>query len=292
MINIGVIGALLSVLMYITYNIFVKKFARATGNYNAAMMIMVASVVPMLGAAYIFGFGSMSIEALTLSIFAGIFLFLGFELYYRALHTEQLTNSAGVNEVGSALMIVFGVLILNESIPALGYVGIILMFLGSYLIATKKRFVINKRLIPAILASAFFGIFWMFNSYAISVSSNFVLPLLVSRAVGILIAVPYIHLFAKKKIKLKGSKESTALFGLSALLLLIGLFAGIVDGLGDTIMAFITLHRYLAIGGAFGVLTIIGVTIIAYFVYKERLTKLEMLGLVLAIAGALILVVA
>ena len=132
MLNIGVIGALLSLLMYLIYYTLAKKFAAATGNYKAAMVIMTCSIVPMLVAAYLIKPSWISNADVFLSIIGGIFVFLGFELLYRSLHTEQLTNTVGVTEVGSAIMIIFGILVLNEKISALGLIGIVMIFVGTF----------------------------------------------------------------------------------------------------------------------------------------------------------------
>ena len=287
MLNIEIIGVLLSVLMYIIYNTLVKRLASATGNYKAAMVIMVLSLVPMIAIAYVLQASWLiGLVPLLISVIAGIFTFVGFELYYRALHTEQLTNSAGLNSVGNALIVVFGIFVLHERIAQLGLIGIVMIFVGSFLIATKRGFDFNRKLLPAVLASISFSIVWVLLSYVITSTNNFIVPLLISRAVGVIIAIPYIHAFKRKSHLVKHKR----IFEVGIPLLIIGVLAGIADGAGDTLFGFITLHKYLAIGGALTILTTVGVSVLAYFVYKDRLTKLELIGLLVAILGAAILI--
>jgi drug/metabolite transporter (DMT)-like permease len=287
MLNIGVIGALLSVLMYVIYNTLVKKLAATTGNYKAAMIVMTLSIVPMLAVAYILQ-ASWSIGYITIitSILAGIFLFIGFELYYRSLHTEQLTNSVGLDNIGNIFTILFGILFLQEKVVPLGILGIVMILVGSYLIATKKGFNLNRKLIPAIFAGIAFSIFWILLSYTINSTNNFIVPLIISRAIGIVITIPYIHAFKRKSHLIKHKK----ILEIGLPILMIGFIAGIADGLGDTIFGFIVQHQYLAIGSALSILTTVFISILAYFVYRDRLTKLELAGLVLAILGAAVLI--
>jgi drug/metabolite transporter (DMT)-like permease len=126
------------------------------------------------------------------------------------------------------------------------------------------------------------------NATAISNSGNFIIPLLISRSIAVLITIPYLHLFKKPKEN-ESKPQKINLLNLSLMVLLMGLTAGIFDGVGDVLFGFITLHKYLALGGAFGILQIAIIAIIGYFVYKDKLKWPELAGLVVSIVGAILL---
>jgi drug/metabolite transporter (DMT)-like permease len=278
------------VVFYVLYDIAVKEFAVWTGNYKAAMAIMGISIIPMIVVACVVHSPLMGDEAIALAAASGIFLFLGFELLYRSLHTEQLTKSIGLNNVGTAVLVLFGVLVLHEAVSGIGLLGMLFIFGGAYLLLAVRKTKINKHLIPSVLAGISFSIFWILMSYSIASSGNFIIPLVISRAVGFAIVAVYVMVFARGKDQ-KAVGRSRSLYGIGIAVLLVGIVAGLADGVGDTLFAFVTLNGYLAMGSALTLLGPIFAGVFAHFIYKDRLTRAQLLGFVIIVVGAVLLTV-
>lgn len=285
-----IVAALISVVFYVLYDVAVKEFAIWTGHYKAAMAILGISLIPMLVAAVMVHASWIGYNEIVLAAASGIFLFLGVELLYKSLHTEQLTNSIGLNNVGSAVLVVFGILVLHEVISGIGLFGILLVFAGAYLLLAVKKTKINKQLIPSLLAGICIGIFWILMAYSIRGSGNFIVPLIISRAVGFIIVAVYVTVFVKDKEE-KVHDRSRFLYKIGTMVLLVGIIAGLADGVGDTLFAYVTLNGYLAIGSALTLLGPIFAGVIAHYVYKDRLTKAQLVGFMIIMIGAILITV-
>ncbi len=289
MISIGLISALLAVLSWSVYNIAGKKSAVRLGKFYTALIMSVASFVPIIFALLIMGTELPSVQAIVLSLLAGLSAFAGMMLYFKALETEQLTNAVAIGEISPAILTIFGVFVLHEPVTFMESMSIILIFAGSFLVMSTVGFKINKKLIPAFLAAVAWAIYWLLITGAVVGSNTFVFQMMAARITQI---IPLLLIFyfgigmVKPKFKsLKIGKDKLAfLIGITAA-------AGIFDSTGDLFFSFALKSNIVALGGAVSALSPILVSVLSYFVFKDRLSKVQAVGLAIIVIGAFALVV-
>lgn len=286
MIEIGILAAVMAMLSWAFANVLAKKVSAILGTLGASLVIIPLGVMPML--LYLLangGWAGTTALGATIACVSGIFLFLGFFTGYKALETEQLTNAYVLGELQPALLVIFGLAVLGQKLTGAETAGIAVIFLGAFLVITNERFRINRMLFPSLLSSLFFTIYWIFMNYAIIHSSNAVLPLAMGRTVGVVTVLAYLFMHAK------GQRSSHTrrprIRDAALVLVVIAVVAGILDGSGDLAFAIAIHFNFLTIGSALTALAPVVAAVASYFAYKERLNKLQFIGFVIMVLGAL-----
>ncbi|HVA83115.1 MAG TPA: EamA family transporter [Candidatus Aquilonibacter sp.] len=261
-----------------------RRVAMLAGTLRGSVLVLFFGLFPLLAFLLLSTF-NLNVYEIFLAIISGILFAIGYVLYYKSLETEQISNTTGIGLIQPALLLVFSIFVLAEPITTIQAVGGITIFLGVILIITNNNFELNRKLIPALVANVSWAGYWIIASYAIVSSQQVGAVLLISRVVGMAIALALfaIYLRNKKIPKLKGS--------LLAPLLLASVAAGLLDGFGNATFGFVIQYNVLSLGSIFIAALPISVTFLAYFAYKERLTKLQWIGMLIAIMGALVIAV-
>ncbi|MDE1804533.1 MAG: EamA family transporter, partial [Candidatus Micrarchaeota archaeon] len=107
--------------------------------------------------------------------------------------------------------------------------------------------------------------------------------LLISRVVAFISGAALFPLLLKKD---KISRRSGVAY--IAILLVI---AGILDGAGNILFGKVVSLNELQVGSIFSAMVPIVITGLGYVVYKERLTRLQAIGMLAAVMGALIIAI-
>jgi drug/metabolite transporter (DMT)-like permease len=288
MFSIGITAILLSVLFYVIYYSTVKEFSKDTNYRVTAIVVVGISIVPMIAAAAFFGMPYSGMLWLPLSVAAGVFLFLGFELLYIALHTQHLTSAVGVGEIQTVILALFGIFVFGETVRTASIIGMVVVFTGIALMLAGKRAKMNRKLLPFLASSVCLSAFWIVTSYSMQSASGFLAPLIVSRAVALAFTAVAFFL-APGAIGNKTKASERGIRRKALVVILLGAAAGIADGIGDSLFSFAVSHGYLAVGAVLTMLIPVAVATIAYFAYRERLMSIELAGFVLILAGALIM---
>ncbi|MDE1833723.1 MAG: DMT family transporter [Candidatus Micrarchaeota archaeon] len=288
MVPTGTVAAIMSTLMWIIAGTISKKISRELGSHLTAFLVVTLSLIPILTATLLVGVYTIPLEGIILAVVAGIFLGIGFILGFKALQTENLSSVSSLTEIQPAVLVLLGLFALGEHITTLQVMSIITVFLGASMILTTEKFDINKKLIPAILSSISWTFYWAIMTYSITNSNTFALPVFISRAIGIPFVIVYllrdrkapsVVLFFKK---LKRNRTFTVLIALT-------IIASFADAVGDVLFGITVGSPVLAIGAAIIALSPMMISFFGFVLYKERLTRLQLFGLLIMIIGALAL---
>ncbi|MDE1869837.1 MAG: DMT family transporter [Candidatus Micrarchaeota archaeon] len=282
MISPGLLAIAATFIAFSFSLILERRVAMLAGTLRGSVLVLFFGLFPLLVFFLLSGF-NLSYYEIFLSVASGIIFAAGYVLYYKSLETEQISNTTGIGLIQPALLLIFSIFVLAEPITAIQAVGGITIFLGVVLIITNDNFELNRKLIPALVANVSWAGYWIIASYAIISSQEVGAVLLISRVVGMVIALALFAIYLKQKRipRLRGS--------LIAPLLVTAIATGLLDGFGNATFGFVIQYNVLSLGSIFVSALPISVTFLAYFAYKERLTKLQWIGMAIAIIGALVI---
>jgi drug/metabolite transporter (DMT)-like permease len=290
--DLPIIAAFSATALWLVSNILSKKVSVSLGFITMSAIVLPLGMLPMAIGIAVVGVHAIPIYSIVIAALAGIFLTLGFLLLYKTLETEQLTNTVALGELQPAILVLFGIFALGESVNMIQAVSMMIIFAGAVLVVTVEGLSINKKLIPACFAMLSWALYWVLITYSVHASgSTFSMPVLVSRITGSAIAIAY---FAANKGKVMKYMHS-AFSGrrrreLGIIVAFVSIIA-IVDASGDFIFAYVTASNALAIGSALTALSPIAASIAGFFIYKDRLTAPQLAGFAIMVVGALSLAI-
>ncbi|MDE1845945.1 MAG: DMT family transporter [Candidatus Micrarchaeota archaeon] len=286
MLGYGIIAALLSLFFFSIGDTLSKHVSEKLGNKASATIIVGAGIIPLGLSIFLIQPNVLDLNVLLLSTLAGAFTAIGFLLVFKSLETQQVTNTLALVNLQYAVIILFGILALSESVSASQYLGLILIFLGALLVTLTRGFRLNLMLVPAILGMIFWGLDIIVVVYGLTIYHNSTTILFFfARATGAAFLLAYL-LYSLRGAGTSGvaqrPKVSTRYF-------FIGLAAGIADGIAILLITFVTLYNTVALGGAILALEPILITIYGYLFYKDRLLPLQLVGVAIAVVGGILL---
>ncbi len=259
-----------------------KPVSTKLGNYKSTLLIMGFGLVPSLIILITLGAYHWTPLSVELSAVGGILFALGYIFIYKSLETEQATNTFALFAITPLSLLLGGVLLLKENFSLIDVAVTIVILIGAFLVTTKKNLSFNRAFIPALLGNVCWGIWVIMATYAVSISNNFILPVTIGRAVGT-IFVLLVYLLVIKRGKEKSSRK------VPSKLLAMGLIAGTLDGLGTTTLGLLAVLGAVAIGGAIGALGSGVVAVLSRIFYKDKLTKPQLVGVIIMIGAAVTL---
>ncbi|MGC8679936.1 MAG: EamA family transporter [Candidatus Micrarchaeia archaeon] len=285
MIIIG-LGFILALATMFFWGINEVLFKPVTGLFGPLTSSLFVGVMLIPSIIYLLLFPPLQITLLLviLTLASGILYVFGFFLIFKSLETEQASETWGLGSLPYLSAILFAIFVLNESINVFQAVSIILILLGALMISLNKNIEFNKKLFSALMGNIFWMLSMLFYIYTLSLyplSSSIVLFL--SLAFGFATVFLYGSFYHKfdKNIILSVKKDTKHV----VLLIIAWLF----EGIGQITFLLVVLMKYIAIGSAIMALDPILVLIISYIVYKERITLLQGIGIIVAVSGAIIL---
>lgn len=140
---------------------------------------------------------------------------------------------------------------------------------------------INRRLVPSFLASASWEIYWIMIIYSVNATGNVRLSLFLSMIFSIAVLLIFLSIFNKDVTT--AARKHHAAYGRDAIMTvsLLAVLGGLANGLGDTMFGVVAFYKIAAIGSAISAaLSLVLVALLAYFLYKDRMTKTQKLGFV------------
>lgn len=289
MILLGTTAAILAMVLWTISGTINKKVATGLGTHVSAFLYVLVSLIPVLIATMVIGIYSISPFGIETSVVAGVFLAVGFIFGFKALSTENLSSVSALQEIMPALLLLFGLFILGEKINEVQFVGIMVIALGTLMTITTERLEINKKMLPAILAVVSWAIYWMIISYSVISAKTFALPILISRIISLPVTLIYLLSNSEAVSSLTSLPSRINTNRTAAVLLVLVSIASFADASGDTIFGITSGSSVLAIGAALVALQPMVVSFLAFVIYKDKLTKLQLIGLIVMLVGALIL---
>jgi drug/metabolite transporter (DMT)-like permease len=282
MIDSGLVLGAATMVAWSACNVMTKRVAKS-GAYMTSLLIIIGSSIP-IAIPLLFTLSGISAAGIVIAGLSGIAMVLGNLLFYKALETQQASNSYGMTVVQSILIGLFGVVLLGNQLTPLEILGAGIGVVGVLMVAMHGRLRLNRMLLPAITGNAVWAVGWGLAAYAIKYYANTFMILGICRVAGILGML----------IIYKKSAPKPAMPGLQPrewnAVLAIGLGAGVLSGIGSIALGSLALSSNFAIGGILTSFVPVLVAIAAYFVYRERLTRTQMLGILVATAGAAVIV--
>ena len=229
-----------------------------------------------------------SVEAVVLGALAGVAGSIGTWALYACLAVGPMSVlSPGVAAIYAVLPAVVGIL-LGERFPPIGYAALVVVVIAGILLAATPESGGAKR--PSGRALAYAGTAGVtFAAYIIAIDATPVesglVPLFVDLIVG---GSLFAAALAWGRIR-KGPGELSGLRDRTATLQAIAAGALLVTG---NILLVIGLHLGdLAVMGVLNSLYPLGTVLLAIVLLRERLTVLQGIGIVLALAGAVVLTI-
>jgi len=282
MFYIGYLAILLTLLSFSFGDTIGKKVSTKFGNYSSALFIMGFGLIPLLISLFFLPQNLTNYNFLLISVVAGFFLALGYVFIYKSLETEQASNTWALINISPAAMILFGAFILQEHVNVFELISIILVFVGVLLVTISRDFEFNKLLAPALIGNVSWVLsslllIYGISSYSASVSTGF---FLVAGASGFLMLIAY--LIATKKLS-KELREKLARPDLAAL------SAGLLNGAAHVGLTIFVLLHFVVVGSAVTAVEPAIVAFLGFAFYKERLTNLQLAGLMMSVIAAVAL---
>ena len=287
MLNPGLVAAFAVLAFGGIDGIIAKHITRRLGKHRYAIAVLGIGIVPMLIYLAAVGISNFSNTVVLLSFLSSIFLGIGYILWYKAIETQQITNVSLLGVVQPALIFLFGMLVLGNRVDIMEMLGVLAIFAGSLFVLSNGRMKINVLLVPAILANISWAVYWMIMNYAIAAYGSYSLPLIIARILAFVIIVAYSVLFGKIE-----STRRPYGFPNLALLLVLLLASGIMDSLVNILFGFVIKVGLVAIGSAIIAGTPILTAVLGRIIFKDRLTKLQAFGFLMAVAGSIAISIA
>jgi drug/metabolite transporter (DMT)-like permease len=271
----------LTALLWSISGIIIKGVSSKFGNLRATAMVGIGNVIMLSIVVLLLGNLSIGTYASGMSIAAGIITGIGYILFYRSLQHQRASNTYSIIEIQVVILFLYGVLVLGEAVSPIDIIGIAVIVFGTIAVSIEKA-KFNIGLLPAMGAQVFWALGWILLVYPISATRNFVLPNLISFGATLAMVCVLLVVFGKRAEHGKKMAGSD---------LAVGVSAGLASGSGNAVYALLIYMKDLALSAPIANSTPAIIAVIARFVYKERLSVVQYLGIAAVVIGAAILTV-
>jgi transporter family protein len=267
------------------YDFFAGVYSKKIGPYKTFFWSQLA------GLFFVFLLTSLFSIALNLSVLivillpiAALFYSAGYLFFMKGFEVGNISIVAAIMNLWAVFTMFFAFVFMGQRLSALQTVGVLLIISGATLASLNWSEIINKRFklsigVKETVAGAFFfGVFWNISE-VISEEIGWLLTTLFVK-MGIILFLLLLALFIKRELSLAKAAVKTKLVIVMIGIIEAGAVAFVNYGLsiGDAILI-------TPIASALSVVTIL----MAIIFLKERVTKLQGLGIATAIAGIIVI---
>jgi drug/metabolite transporter (DMT)-like permease len=260
----------------------ITTLARYVGSAKSLLYIQVFSLLSWIALIWVFPFemkGGMN--PWVLAALAGAFHVAGLVATYRAFEIGTLSF---VSPIASSFAIVTALIFVltGSAPPVIALVGTLLLVFGIVVVtkSTANQGPVTTRGVPEAIASAVcFGVmFWLFGAY-VEKSLGYVYPLILLKVMATSYAAAYA---ATSKEKLQEKPPG------AGKLALIALIAAAMDSLAWVCYLFAMAKAHSAVVTALASLFSVVTVVLAGIFLKERLNKLQWVGVAVVLTGILL----
>ena len=266
------------------YDFFAGVYSKKIGPYKTFFWSQLA------GLFFVFLLTSLFSIALNLSVLivillpiAALFYSAGYLFFMKGFEVGNISIVAAIMNLWAVFTMFFAFVFMGQRLSALQTVGVLLIISGATIASLNWSEIINKRFklsigVKETVAGAFFfGVFWNISEI-ISEKIGWLLTTLFVK-MGIILFLLLLSLFIKRELSLAKAGVKTKLVIVLMGIIEAGAVAFVNYGLsiGDAILI-------TPIASALSVVTIL----MAILFLKERVTKLQGLGIATAIAGIIV----
>lgn len=283
MLGYGVDIAALMMLSFSFSNLLGKKSTTTFGDFKATAVLTGASVIPLVIALLFFGAQQISALVLFFALGAGLLTAVGYVLIYKSLETEQVTNTIALSGLSPVVIFLFGLFVLGEGASRLELLGAAAVFIGLFLVSTKKGLRPNRKLLPALLGNVAWAFGYIAEVEAVGVSDQVYLPVFIAMLSSFVFVLVIASLWRTK------SRRKAVRLAKRPIVASMAIGAGLFQGLGETLFGLSVLLQDLVIAGPIYALQPGIVAVVGHFAYKDRLTTLQLIGLAALVVGSIVL---
>lgn len=262
----------------------IKKTDSTVATAIRTIVVLFMSFIMVIIAGSISEISEISIKTWVFLVWSGVATGASWLCYFRALQLGDVNKVVPIDKSSTVLSVLFAFVFLHETVSVLKIIGLLLILAGTFMMITKKdTFNAETKktwLIYAVLSAVFAALTSILGKIGIEgVESN--LGTMIRTFVVLIMAWICVFTTGKRdKISTARGRE-----------LLFILLSGVATG-----ASWLCYYRALKFGNASVVVPIDKLSIVitiafSYFVFKERLTKKSLLGLVIMVAGTLLMIV-
>jgi transporter family protein len=266
------------------YDFLGGVFAKQIGSFKSLFWSQLAGLISIFLLAIVFRSSvNAPVLVMILSVIAAILYSAGYLFFFKGFELGNMSIIAATMNLWAVFTMLFAFMFMGQRLSALQTLGVVMIIFGATLASlnwseiTNQRFQLSAGVKEAVFGAFFFGIFWNVSEI-ISEKVGWLLTTLFIKF-GIIVFLIIFSLLAKQKIGLAKISTKT-----KTIILLMGVIeAGAV-----------ALVNYgLAIGDAIlitpiaSALSIVTITLAIIFL-KDKVTKIQGLGIVTAIVGIIV----
>lgn len=284
--------ALITMFSFFISDIFYKYCSQYLDYYKTTALAVGFGILPMLLFLILGRFSFFNLilnyNLFLLIIISSIFLLIGYFLNFKTLKTEQVTHTFALSQIQPIMLILFGIFIMHESLELTRIVAIVFLITGSIFIISNEKFKISKQFIPAIFANILWGSYWFIVTIIININNvNSISMIFLARLISFIIALMFLITYIKNKKNIL--KQKTQKLKINKKIIAIIFLGALFDGIGNIIFVLIDKSNNLVFGSIFLAIIPALLGIFAYIVFKDKFTKLQLLGLFIIISTAILL---
>lgn len=280
----AIIFALISYFGWGIGDIFGTIAARKIGAYSSTLWYLIFQFVLSLPLAFLF---VDKLQSLTLALFAfnffiGIIGTAGLVTFYEGLKIGPVSLVGTISGSFVIVVVILSILFLGESLTNQQIAAMLIIFLGLFISTLNFRELKNRRVLAgkgivlAVITMFLWGIYWAFIKIPVE-ALGWYWPAMISLSSF----VPLFLYLRFRKEKINSFKQSKTIIPvlLNAILLGTGSFSfNFAIGYGLTSIV-------APIAGSYPTLF----AILAFYFFKDKLTKREILGIIITLAGIVFL---
>jgi drug/metabolite transporter (DMT)-like permease len=272
-----------------TSDFFASQASEKVGHFKTLLWSQIAGII-VIGVVFLLLFPSISFSPIVLivAIVAGVGYALGYLLFYDGFEIGNISVVSAVVQIQNIFIILIGYFLFRERVTYQQISGIILLLIGATIISIDFKELFNKKISlfkgvrETFFAAIMFGvIYWPLNKYVVE-NSHWLSASLIIKIVAV-ITILFIAFIRKQKIGLNKTSKKTkfmvALIGILEAIAILSISFG--SSIGDIII--------IAPISA----SLIAVTVgLAVIFLKEKLSKVQLAGIVMVLIGIILTSVA
>lgn len=266
------------------YDFLGGVYARQIGPFRSLFWSQLAgllSVVPLL---FIFTI-SLNIPVLILILLpiAAIFYSVGYLLFFKGFEIGNMSIVAATMNLWAVFTMMFAFIFMGQRLSAMQTSGVVMIISGVTLVSLNwsdirnHKFQLSSGVRETILGAFFFGVFWNISEI-ISEQVGWLLTTLFVK-LGVVALLLIFSLFMEQKLGLTETSSKTKC--------LVGLMGIIEAGAVASVNYGLTIGDAILITPVASALSIVTIALAIIFL-KEKITKLQGIGIITALAGIIV----
>jgi drug/metabolite transporter (DMT)-like permease len=266
------------------YDFLGGVFAKQIGSFKSLFWSQLAGLFSILLLAVVFKTKvDVPIFVIVLSMIAAVLYSAGYLFFFKGFEIGNVSIIAATMNLWAVFTMVFAFVFMGQRLSAWQTAGVLMILLGATLASLNwseiqhQRFQLSAGVKEAIFGAFFFGVFWNVSEL-ISEQVGWVWTTLFVKF-GIILFLLVFALFAKRGIGQAGIPTRTKF---------IILWMGVVEAAAVALVNYgLTIGDAILITPIASALSIVTITLAVIFL-KEKVTKVQALGIAAAIAGIVI----